>query len=78
MSEVKQERLQNRLGPEIKEFREACQTLQLATVDANGKPNVSYAPFALLDDGYYGASIIRLQNTHVTPLENPQVSIDDD
>lgn len=50
---VKQERLQNRLGPEIQEFRDSRKTLQLATVDKEGKPNVSYAPFILLDDGYY-------------------------
>ncbi|KJF97316.1 heme utilization protein HutZ [Photobacterium leiognathi] len=74
MSEVKQERLQNRLGPEIKEFREACQTLQLATVDANGKPNVSYAPFALLDDGYY-VLISQIAKHARNLLENPQVSL---
>lgn len=74
MSEVKQERLQNRLGPEIKEFREACQTLQLATVDAAGKPNVSYAPFAMLDDGYY-VLISQIAKHARNLLENPQVSL---
>lgn len=43
--QVKQERLQGRLGPEIKEFRQERRTLQLATVDAEGRPNVSYAPY---------------------------------
>lgn len=52
MSE-RQERLQGRLQPEIREFRDACRTLQLATVDADGQPNASYAPFVLLEDGYY-------------------------
>ncbi|UXI02514.1 heme utilization protein HutZ [Photobacterium sp. TY1-4] len=74
MSDVKQERLQNRLGPEIKEFREACQTLQLATVDAEGKPNVSYAPFALLDDGYY-VLISQIAKHARNLLDNPQVSL---
>lgn len=74
MSEVKQERLQSRLGPEIKEFREACLTLQLATVDINGKPNVSYAPFALLDDGYY-VLISQIAKHARNLLENPQVSL---
>ncbi|MDO6542349.1 heme utilization protein HutZ [Photobacterium sanguinicancri] len=74
MNQVKQERLQNRLGPEIKEFREACQTLQLATVDANGKPNVSYAPFALLEDGYY-VLISQIARHARNLLENPQVSL---
>src|SRR5574343_191925 len=52
MSE-RQERLQGRLQPEIREFRDTCRTLQLATVDADGQPNASYAPFVLLEDGYY-------------------------
>ncbi len=43
--QVKQERLQGRLGPEIKEFRQERRTIQLATVDAEGRPNVSYAPY---------------------------------
>ncbi|ELR67732.1 Pyridoxamine 5'-phosphate oxidase-related putative heme iron utilization protein [Photobacterium marinum] len=74
MNEVKQERLQNRLGPEIAEFRESCQTLQLATVDVEGKPNVSYAPFALLDDGYY-VLISQIAKHARNLLENPQVSL---
>lgn len=52
MSE-RQERLQNRLQPEIREFRDSCRTLQLATVDGEGNPNASYAPFVLQEDGYY-------------------------
>ncbi|AZL84966.1 MULTISPECIES: heme utilization protein HutZ [Aliivibrio] len=51
--DIKKERLQNRLEPEIQEFRDSKKTLQLATVDSEGKPNVSYAPFVLLNDGYY-------------------------
>ena len=49
----KQSRLQNRLGPEIQQFRDQCKTLQLATVNAEGTPCVSYAPFAFQPDGYY-------------------------
>lgn len=49
----RQEVLQNRLGPEIQEFKEQCLTLQLATVDAQGNPNVSYAPFAILNGKYH-------------------------
>ncbi|OYD25825.1 heme utilization protein HutZ [Oceanimonas baumannii] len=49
----KQARLQGRLEPEIREFRDSMKTLLLATVDAEGAPNVSYAPFALREDGYY-------------------------
>lgn len=49
----KAERLQNRLGPEIQEFRDTRKTLQLASVDKDGKPHSSYAPFAFSDKGYY-------------------------
>ncbi len=49
----KAERLQNRLGPEIQEFRDARMTLQLGTVDKDGKPHTSYAPFAFSEKGYY-------------------------
>ena len=49
----KAERLQNRLGPEIQEFRDARNTLQLGTVDKDGKPHTSYAPFAFSEQGYY-------------------------
>lgn len=49
----KAERLQNRLGPEIQEFRDSRNTLQLGTVDKEGKPHTSYAPFAFSEMGYY-------------------------
>ena len=52
-STTKQERLQNRLGPEIQEFRIERKTIQLATVNQDGKPNVSYAPFVCNQDGYF-------------------------
>lgn len=48
----KQQRIQNRIGPEIQAFRDQCQTLQLATLN-NGIPHVSYAPFAHTEQGYY-------------------------
>ena len=52
-SQVKQERLQGRLEPEIKEFRQQRNTLQLATVGADGRPNVSYAPYVQNQEGYF-------------------------
>ncbi|MCE0495926.1 heme utilization protein HutZ [Vibrio salinus] len=52
-SMVQKERLQHRLEPEIHDFREQCQTLQLATVDSQGNPNVSYAPFVYNEEGYF-------------------------
>jgi len=45
--------LQEKLIAEIKAFKKDKKTCQLATVDENGKPNVSYAPFVCTDEGYY-------------------------
>ncbi|MGF1727104.1 heme utilization protein HutZ [Photobacterium nomapromontoriensis] len=49
----KAERLQHRLGSEIRAFRDSRYTLQLGTVDQKGKPHTSYAPFAFSEQGYY-------------------------
>ncbi|UJF17338.1 heme utilization protein HutZ [Vibrio sp. SS-MA-C1-2] len=49
---TKQERLQNRLGPEIQEFKQQCQTIQIASLTDN-LPHVSYAPFICNETGYY-------------------------
>ena len=51
--EGKMQRLQGRLEPEIQAFICQCQTLQLATVDEAGKPNVSYSPFVRNQEGYF-------------------------
>ena len=53
MTTEKEQRLRVKLLPEIEEFKRARSTLQLATQDASGIPNASYAPFALADDGFY-------------------------
>ncbi|MEZ9425149.1 heme utilization protein HutZ [Vibrio lentus] len=72
--QVKQERLQGRLGPEIKEFRQERRTLQLATVDEEGRPNVSYAPFVQNQKGYF--VLISDIARHARNLKaNPQVSL---
>lgn len=49
----KTHRLREKLLPEIESFKAERSTLQLATQDAAGLPNASYAPFALADDGFY-------------------------
>ncbi|HAS6199133.1 TPA: heme utilization protein HutZ [Vibrio vulnificus] len=72
--QVKQERLQGRLEPEIKEFRQERQTLQLATVDTDGRPNVSYAPFVQNQEGYF-VLISKIARHARNLLENPQVSL---
>ncbi|WP_367988540.1 heme utilization protein HutZ [Vibrio sp. NTOU-M3] len=51
--EIRRERLQNRLEPEIQAFRDSRQTLQLATISADGTPNATYAPFAFDSQAYY-------------------------
>lgn len=72
--QVKQQRLQGRLEPEIKEFRQQRRTLQLATVDDNGRPNVSYAPYVQNQAGYF--VLISELARHARNLQlNPQVSI---
>ncbi|MBR9872886.1 heme utilization protein HutZ [Vibrio sp. J1-1] len=72
--QVKQERLQDRLGSEIKAFRQERRTLQLATVDAEGRPNVSYAPFVQNQQGYF-VLISQLARHARNLLENPNVSL---
>ncbi|MBE4599094.1 heme utilization protein HutZ [Vibrio navarrensis] len=74
VQQVKQERLQGRLEPEIKEFRQERQTLQLATVDKDGRPNVSYAPFVQNQEGYF-VLISQIARHARNLLENPQVSL---
>lgn len=72
--QVKQERLQGRLGPEIKEFRQERRTIQLATVDAEGRPNVSYAPYVQNQEGYFVLISQIARHAH-NLLENPNVSL---
>ncbi|GAA5644975.1 MULTISPECIES: heme utilization protein HutZ [Vibrio] len=72
--QIKQERLQGRLGPEIQEFRQQRKTIQLATVDEEGRPNVSYAPFVQNQEGYF--VLISEIARHARNLQvNPHVSL---
>lgn len=71
---VKQERLQTRLEPEIQEFRAERKTIQLATVDKDGKPNVSYAPFVVNENGYF-VLISKIARHARNLIENPNVSL---
>ncbi|MDH2924165.1 hypothetical protein EV693_101206 [Nicoletella semolina] len=52
MSDSRQEVLQNRLGPELQELKQQVKTIVLATVDPEGTPNVSYAPFIIKNGEY--------------------------
>lgn len=49
----KEKRLAEKLLPEINEFKQQRKTLQLATIDKDGTPNASYAPYALAEAGFY-------------------------
>ncbi len=72
--EARRERLQNRLEPEVRAFRDSRKTLQLATINSQGKPNATYAPFAFDNAGYY--ILVSDIAAHGKNLKsNPQVSI---
>ncbi len=49
----KEQRLQNRISPEIQEFRHSRICLQLASIDMQGFPHSSYAPFVYHELCYY-------------------------
>ncbi len=51
--DIRRERLQGRLEPEVREFRDSRKTLQLATINSAGIPNATYAPFAFDNKAYY-------------------------
>lgn len=79
--ESKQDRLQNRIGPEIAEFRQQQKTLQLATLSSKGIPHASYSPFIFQADGYYilvsdiaqhGQNLKACQNISIMMVEDEQ------
>lgn len=72
--QVQQQRLQGRLEPEIQTFRQQRKTLQIATVDEHGRPNVSYAPYVQNQDGFF--VLISKIARHANNLQaNPAASI---
>ncbi|MGL4830072.1 MAG: heme utilization protein HutZ, partial [Vibrio sp.] len=74
VQQVKQECLQSHFEPEIKAFCQQRKTLQIATVDEQGLPNVSYAPFVQNQQGYF--VLISQLARHARNLAvNPQASI---
>ncbi|AHG85401.1 hypothetical protein F544_1660 [Bibersteinia trehalosi USDA-ARS-USMARC-190] len=70
----RQEVLQNRLGPEIQEMKQQVKTLVLATLDKNGTPNVSYAPF-VIHNGEYRVLISTIARHARNLQEVPKVSL---
>ncbi|WP_298939395.1 heme utilization protein HutZ [uncultured Psychromonas sp.] len=71
---IKQQRLRELLAPEIRAFMSSKKTLQLATVDVNGRPNISYAPFVQDADGYY-VLISEMARHTQNIFANPVVSL---
>ena len=71
---LNKESIKNNLVTEVKILLESKNTLQLATVDENGKPNASYAPFVSCDDGYY-ILISEMARHAQNILINPTVSL---
>lgn len=74
MTTNRQEVLQNRLGPEIQELKQQIQTIVLSTVDKNGTPNVSYAPF-VINNGEYQVLISTIARHARNLQEVPKVSL---
>ncbi|KGY08354.1 MULTISPECIES: heme utilization protein HutZ [Vibrio] len=72
--QVQQRRLQGRLEPEIKTFRQQRKTVQIATVDEQGRPNVSYAPYVQNKDGFF-VLISKIARHANNLLVNPAASI---
>ena len=71
---ARQEVLQNRLGPQIQELKEQSRTIMLATLDEEGNPNVSYAPF-VIHNGKYVVLISEIAR-HARNLQKvPKVSL---
>ena len=70
----RQEVLQNRLGPQIQELKAQAKTILLATLDEQGNPNVSYAPF-VIHNGKYVVLISEIAR-HARNLQQvPKVSL---
>ncbi|KAE9533417.1 heme utilization protein HutZ [Ursidibacter arcticus] len=74
MTANRQEVLQNRLGPEIQELKQQTKTIVLATVDKDGTPNVSYAPF-VINNGEYQVLISTIARHARNLQEVPKVSL---
>lgn len=74
MTSNRQEVLQNRLGPEIQELKAQALTIMLSTVDKDGNPNVSYAPF-VINNGEYQVLISTIARHARNLLEVPKVSL---
>ena len=56
-------------------FKQSVKTLQLSTLTAEGKPNVSYSPFVVDKQGNFYIFVSQLASHTQDLLANPQASI---
>ena len=56
-------------------FKQSVKTLQLSTLTAEGKPNGSYSPFVIDEQGNYYIFVSQLASHTQDLLANPQASI---
>lgn len=56
-------------------FKQSVKTLQLSTLTAKGKPNASYSPFVIDEQGNFYIFVSQLASHTQDLLANPQASI---
>ncbi len=56
-------------------FKQSVKTLQLSTLTAEGKPNASYSPFVIDEQGNFYIFVSQLASHTQDLLANPQASI---
>jgi putative heme iron utilization protein len=56
-------------------FKQSVKTLQLSTLTAEGKPNASYSPFVIDEQGNFYIFVSQLASHTQDLLTNPQASI---
>ncbi|MCL9780010.1 heme utilization protein HutZ [Vibrio sp. S4M6] len=72
-AQAKETRLQEHVRSEIQEFIQHCESLQLATVNEQQQPNISYAPFVHNQYGYF--ILISTLARHARNIDNnPTIS----
>lgn len=74
MIQEKEQRLREKLLPEIEAFKSQRKTLQLASKCGDNIPNASYAPFAIVDDGFY-ILVSGLARHGTNLMVSPEVSV---
>ncbi|AQA19397.1 heme utilization protein HutZ [Halioglobus japonicus] len=71
---MKNKAMQVRLSTEVRDFIDARKSLQLASIDADGYPYASYAPFAIGEDCLY-VLLSEIAVHGVNLQKNPRASV---